>query len=151
MADLKLELTQVFDAPINKVWEAWTDIEKLKQWSGPEGMEIPLFECDFRIGGTYKMVMEGNPTGSEGGDMRHTVGGKYIEIEEPKKLVYSWLWEGQNPETHTTTITLLFKELGEGKTEFTLIQTGFPDENMVNEHNQGWTSTLRKLTKFLTV
>lgn len=36
MSDLKLELKQVFDAPIEKVWDAWTNPESLKEWKSPE-------------------------------------------------------------------------------------------------------------------
>lgn len=93
--------------------------------------------------------MEGIHASDPGKHIRVTVGGEYLEIEKPKKLVYTWLWEGSPPETHTTTVTILLKKVGENKTEVTLIHTGFADENMKKDHNQGWEPTFRRLEKFL--
>jgi uncharacterized protein YndB with AHSA1/START domain len=81
--------------------------------------------------------------------MNVAVGGEYLEIERPNKLVYTWLWEGAPKETHTTTVQVMLKKIGENKTELTLIHSGFPDDNMEMQHNQGWISTLNNLERFL--
>ena len=150
MADLKLEIKQVFDAPIEKVWDAWTNAESLKQWKSPEGMTTPEAEVDLKVDGNWHVVMEGDMTNGKEHAHSLLLSGKYLEIEKPNKLVYTWLWEGQPADTHNTTVTVLLKKVDDNKTEVTLLHTGFPDQNMVDEHTFGWNSTLKNLEKFLT-
>ena len=149
MADLKLELKQVFDAPIEKVWDAWTKPENIKQWLSPEGMINPEVAGELKPGGKYRIVMEGENLEVAPHSGTVIVGGKYLEIDKPNKLSFTWLWEGAPEETHTTKVTVLLKRLTKSKTEVTLIHTGFPDEDMRQEHNRGWNSTFRKLNKCL--
>lgn len=140
--ELKLELKQVFDAPIEKVWDAWTTPEQLVKWQHSPSGESKTATLDLKEGGEWRLVMIDN-------NHDLPVGGKYIEIDKPNKLVFSWLWEGQNPETHTTTMTILLNKVEENKTELTLIQTGFPDQNMVEEHTAGWKEILGILDEYL--
>ncbi len=142
-------ITKVISASIEKVWDAWTNPESMKQWLSPEGMTNPEVTNNFETGGKYRIVMEGRnmPNPSHNGLM--AVGGKYLEIEKPHRLVFSWLWENAPAETHTTKIMLLFKEISSDKTELTLIHTDFADDNMRYEHNMGWNSTFNKLEQFL--
>ncbi len=147
--DISLEIKQVFDAPISKVWDAWTNPDSLKQWKSPEGMTTPEVSVDLKVGGKYKVVMVGmdqaNPTAPE----RATVGGEYLEIDEPNRLVYTWLWEGAPAATHTTTVTVKLNKINDHQTEVILIQSGFVDQNMKEEHAKGWHSTFNKLNVFL--
>ncbi len=150
--EMKLELKQVFDASIEKVWDAWTDPQQLVKWQHSPSGDSRTASVDLKEGGEWRIVMvdKNHGEGEEGEYHDIPAGGKYIEIDKPNKLVFSWLWEGQNPETHTTTMTILLKKLEENKTELTLIQTGFPDQNMVNEHTHGWTEILSLLEEYLT-
>src|SRR6187402_3880340 len=34
------ETSRVFDAPRDKVWKAWTETDRLKQWWGPAGFKV---------------------------------------------------------------------------------------------------------------
>ncbi len=149
MDDNKVEITKVLNAPIEKVWDAWTNPESIKQWLSPEGMTNPEVSNDFNIGGTYRIIMEGHnmPDPNHNGIM--AVGGEYLEIEKPHKLVYTWLWENAPAETHTTKITILFKKLKAMQTEMILIHSGFADDAMRHEHAIGWSSTFEKLDLFL--
>lgn len=149
MNDNQVKIIKVLNAPIERVWEAWTNPESIKQWLSPEGMTNPEVNNDFNIGGAYRIVMEGHnmPNPTHNGLM--AVGGKYLEIEKPNKLVFSWLWENAPTETHTTKIMILLKKISEQKTEMTLIHTDFADDNMRHEHDMGWNSTFKKLEQFL--
>ncbi len=52
-----LVVTRVFDAPVEHVWEAWTEPEHVRQWWGPEGFTCPLARMDVRAGGTSLVCM----------------------------------------------------------------------------------------------
>jgi len=146
--ELTLELKQVFDAPIERVWEAWTNPEQLVKWQHSPSGDSKTADTDLKVGGEWRLVMR-DKNDQDQSDHDVPVGGKYIEIDKPNKLVFSWLWEGQNPDTHTTTMTILLNKLEENKTELTLIQTGFPDQNMVNEHTAGWKEILGLLEEYI--
>lgn len=52
-----LIITRVFDAPVEQVWQAWSDPEYVMQWWGPAGFTAPLASIDFREGGTSLVCM----------------------------------------------------------------------------------------------
>jgi 1,4-alpha-glucan branching enzyme len=45
-----------FDAPTDKVWEAWTNPDLLKQWLGPRKYEMIIDKYDFKPGGSYRYI-----------------------------------------------------------------------------------------------
>lgn len=52
-----LVVTRVFDAPVEQVWNAWVDPQRVMQWWGPEGFTSPVARMDFREGGTSLVCM----------------------------------------------------------------------------------------------
>ena len=48
---------RVYDAPVDAVWNAWTDPERVKEWWGPDGFTSPLCRMDFREGGATLVSM----------------------------------------------------------------------------------------------
>ena len=54
-----LRITRTFAAPRDKVFQAWTNPEKLKQWWGPPGYATPTGEVDLRVGGRYVTFLPG--------------------------------------------------------------------------------------------
>lgn len=148
MSENKIVIKRKLHASIEKVWDALTIPSNLAQWHSPEGMTCPEVTGDLRVGGRYRIVMEGKnmPNPDHNGIM--AVGGEYLEIERPTRLVFTWLWEGAPEKTHTTHIEINLKEI-DGTTDLELIQSGFPDDHMKHEHDMGWNSTFNKLDVFL--
>jgi uncharacterized protein YndB with AHSA1/START domain len=79
-ANRTLTLKRSFNAPINLVWEAWSQPEHIVHWWGPKGMKLKIHEHDFQVGGLWKYSME-MPDGRE-----FITEGVYIEIGELKKI-----------------------------------------------------------------
>jgi len=50
-------------------------------------MTTPLAEVDLRVGGRYRIRMQ-EPDGAS-----HTVTGVYLEVDPPRRVVYTWHWE----------------------------------------------------------
>ena len=63
LANKKIGVTREFDAPVEKVWKAWTESELLDQWWAPKPWKANTLSMDFRNGGTWLYYMEG-PDGS---------------------------------------------------------------------------------------
>lgn len=48
----------VINAPVEKVWQCWTDPEHIKQWAfASDDWEAPFAENDVREGGKFKTTM----------------------------------------------------------------------------------------------
>jgi uncharacterized protein YndB with AHSA1/START domain len=133
-----LTIKRRLKAPPAKVFAAWTDPEKMKQWMGPGAMTGQLTECDARIGGRYRWVMK-----SPDGEL-FDVGGVYREVVPNEKLVFTWAWKS-TPEVESV-VTVLFKPDGDG-TLLTLTHEQFLDEDACNRHQNGWDGALDKLDK----
>ena len=101
--DREVVLTRAFDAPRERVWDAYTKPELLRRWlSGPPGCELVGCEVDLRPGGRYRYVWRG-PDGVEMG-----MGGVYREVARPERLVYTESFDqdsagGENVETAVLT------------------------------------------------
>ena len=135
----KLTVTRIINAPQARVFKAWTDVEDMKRWTGPDELELGVFECDFRLGGRYRLGMVG-PDGAS-----YVATGSYKVIEPPRKLVYTWKWENEPPEAPETLVTVLFNDRGR-KTEVVVTHEGLR-EDAVQDHNEGWSGSLDKLVK----
>jgi len=73
-----VRLRRVYDAPIEDVWSACTDPERLGRWLGP-------IEGDLRVGGTFQL--------------KDNAGGEILRCEEPRLIKVTWvLGEGMPTE-----------------------------------------------------
>jgi uncharacterized protein YndB with AHSA1/START domain len=72
-----IEITQVFDAPPERVYQAFTDPDQFAEWYGPVGFPVDrdTVELDARVGGRqrFAMVSEADPSIRTGFDGRFTV------------------------------------------------------------------------------
>ena len=59
----KILVVRVFDAPVQKVWKAWTTPEILDLWWAPKLWKTNTKSMDFREGGRWLYYMQG-PDGS---------------------------------------------------------------------------------------
>jgi uncharacterized protein YndB with AHSA1/START domain len=132
-----IQVRRTIRAPRQRVFDAWTKTEELKKWHAPGPLTVTFAEIDLRPGGKYRIHMT-EPDGKE-----HKVSGVYREIDPPRKLVYSWGWDGDHP-VKDSTVTLEFIERGDA-TEVVLTHSGISHEGERKGHTEGWTSILDKL------
>ncbi len=113
-AKIDLEITRIFDAPREAVFQAWMDPERLKRWWGPKNFTNPVCELDARPGGAIRIHMRA-PDGTI-----YPMTGVVREIVEPERLVFvsAALDEQGNPLFEVLN-TIEFAEHGD-KTKLTL-------------------------------
>src|SRR5512144_2317401 len=75
-----LTLTRTFDAPRERLFEAWTDPAHVAPWWGPECFTNPVCELDPRSGGAIRIDMRA-PDGTV-----YPMAGVYREITAPSRL-----------------------------------------------------------------
>lgn len=80
-----LVVTRTFDAPIERVWQAWTDGAQVRRWWGPSGFTAPVAEMDVRVGGRSLVAMRA-PEAMGGRDMYNTW--TYTEVTPPTRLAF---------------------------------------------------------------
>jgi uncharacterized protein YndB with AHSA1/START domain len=79
--DNELLITRLIDAPVARVWRAWSDSSEIVKWWGPHGFSDESTSREFKEGGIWKHVMIG-PDGA-----RYLNTAKYVEIVPEKKIV----------------------------------------------------------------
>jgi PhnB protein len=77
----KITVVRYFDAPVEKVWRAWTEKELLDQWWAPKPWKAVSRSMDIREGGSWLYAMEG-PEGE-----RHWAKVDFKTIVKPKSIV----------------------------------------------------------------
>jgi|RhiMetdeSRZDD1v2_1073273.scaffolds.fasta_scaffold84769_3 uncharacterized protein YndB with AHSA1/START domain len=127
--------------PRERVFEAWLDSESLAQWMRPGDSTRAIVSVDPRVGGGFRIVMEG-PTH---GTIEHI--GEYLAIDPPSLLSFTWISE--KTDHQPTVVTIEFHERGTG-TELVLTHRHLPPA-AVEAHRMGWTDIVRLLDEALTV
>jgi uncharacterized protein YndB with AHSA1/START domain len=125
-----LRMRRTFDAPAERVFDAWTSEEVMRRWFHAErDWETSEAEVDLRVGGNVRVVMR-NPRE----DAEYGGGGQYTVIDPPNRLAFTWVWDR---ESHETLIEIEFEET-DGVTEVRFTHTGLLDEEALRSHEDGW-------------
>ena len=138
--DEVLEFEREFDAPRALVWKLWKDPEHMVRWHGPEGYWLTHCEIDFRVGGKWKRCM------SRAADHAHWIYGEYLEIDEPHRLVFTYV---NDFDPFETVVELDFSER-DGRTLMRFRQAPFPTVEERDSHGWGWSSGLDLFAAYLT-
>ena len=80
---LKIEMTRVIKASKQRVFDAWTRPEFVRQWFSSEVKTCTRAETELRAGGSYLFEMRGGSCGGvEGGTEISTsrVTGRYVKV-----------------------------------------------------------------------
>ena len=135
-----LVVTRNYPAPIERVYAAWTDASQLSQWFGPTDEHTSVADIDLRVGGNYRIAVH-----HVGGNV-HTVIGTYQIIDPPKKLAFTWNWDGSA--APDTLVTIDFTAQG-NSTDVKVTHEKFLDTDSRDKHNQGWNGGLNRLERYL--
>ncbi|MDG0875863.1 SRPBCC domain-containing protein [Paenibacillus thiaminolyticus] len=128
---LALPLDFQFTASIEKVWTALTDSSKLAKW---------IMENDFKPEVGHRFQFRTQPTEWWNG----IIEGEVLIVDAPHRLSYTWASGG---EKHTVTWTL--QDVGDGKVNLHLEQTGFSNTQGVEGAKYGWSNWFREFEKVL--
>lgn len=125
-------IERTLNAPIEKVWILWGDVEAMKKWWSPKHFTAPVIQNDFRPDGKFLFSMQA-PDGKVSWNT-----GKYLEIIPYQKIVSTMSFSDESgnpvPAEHygipgdwpdSVTVTVEFADL-KGKTHVTIRETGIP-------------------------
>ena len=148
---LDLVLERVVPVSPDRVWRAWTDPERLKQWFCPRPWRTSECEIDLRPGGVFRTVMQ-----SPDGESVSGVNGCYLEVVPNQRLVWTVALgpgfrplpqSGEVPQ-FTAIITL---EPVSGGTRYTAVAMHYDPEGAARHaelgFREGWGITLDQLVE----
>lgn len=159
-SSLDLTETRVFDAPLERVWRAWSEAGDVQQWWGPHGFTVPVVEMDFREGGSSFVCMQA-PEARGGALYCNTWTYRTIAPHARIEFVLHFTDEARNrldpaaipgmppgiPAGVPHEIT--FRELEGERTEMTIVETGYTTEAAHNQSKAGLQQVLEKLTAWV--
>lgn len=128
---LTLSLDFQYTTSIEKLWSAITDSSKLAKW---------ITENDFKPVVGHRFQFRHQP--SEWWD--GIVDGEVLIVDEPNRLSYSWA-VGEEKQT----VILTLQDLGDGKVNLHLEQTGFSNAQGLEGARYGWGNWFGKLETML--
>lgn len=108
-----LLMTHVFDAPVEQVWDTYTNPKHVSEWWGPKGTTVLGCYNDIRVGGTWRFTFRG----AEAQD--YIVSGIYQEVEKYKRLVYTDGFGEADSERPEALVTVMFTPLPDNRTKLT--------------------------------
>jgi uncharacterized protein YndB with AHSA1/START domain len=132
-----LEVRRHLRAPWQFVFTQWIEPHELAAWFGPIGFKVAAYAIDAVEGGGWWMTLR-TPGGEE-----LTVSGRFLTIEPPERLRFTWAPEregGRGPETEVQ-LTL---RPDQGTTRLTL-RHGPLAQEQVESYRKTWKSILDSL------
>lgn len=138
-------MTRVFDAPIETVWNEWTQPAAFADWFGSPTGDVPLesVSMDLRPGGAWRLTMFNGPN-----RRRIEWRGTYLEVDPPTRLVFNIT---DAPEGGFLDLVIVaLTDLGDGRTEMRVEQRGgglTPDEYL--RAGNGWSKFFDRMTERL--
>ena len=140
-----LILRRVYDAPVERVWKAWTEPAALAKWyvAGDDHV-VQYAEADVRVGGEYRVAF--GPPGAP----PYVEVGRFDEVVPLKRLAFRATVAVDDAEraaglAHVVTVVVEFIDLGDGRTQLILTDTG-PESWKSGE---GWLPCLASLARYI--
>jgi uncharacterized protein YndB with AHSA1/START domain len=112
-ADREIRIERVFNAPRDRVWQAFTDPKLVAEWWG-RGNKLVIERLDVERGGHWRFVEHG-PEGVHGFE------GRFREVTPPERLVQTFEWDGLPGYVIINDTT--FEDVGDGRTR--IVTTSF--------------------------
>ena len=144
-SDREIVGSRIMDAPPELVFKAYTDPDLIPRWWGPRRYATTVDKMDVRPGGVWRFVHRA----ADGGE--YAFNGVYREIVPPKRLVYTFNYEGAPG--HEAVETVTFEEAEGGKTRMTdhlLFETREERDGMLNSGmEEGAAETIDRLAELL--
>jgi uncharacterized protein YndB with AHSA1/START domain len=97
-------VTQIFDAPREKVWKAMTDPKYIPEWWGPRNMTTKIDKQDLKVGGTWRYIQY-DKDGKE-----FAFRGVFQTVNKPQEISFTFKWEAMPG--HVLTQTMVLEDMG---------------------------------------
>ncbi|MCR9135911.1 MAG: SRPBCC domain-containing protein [Alphaproteobacteria bacterium] len=131
-------------APRERIFRSFSRSDLLAQWFTPTtDIVIDILDFEFAAGAAFRFRYT-MPDGRQ-----PVVGGVYESIDEPERIVMSWIWEDPDPLAGIP-MRVTFQFIADvGATQVTIIHEHLPSDKACSIHADGWEASLDRLEDFL--
>ena len=137
-ASATVQLRRRIMATAEQIFDLWTRPELMVRWMSPfPGPVDCRARCDPRPGGAFSLVMAS-------ADARRDVSGTYVEVDRPRRLVFTWVGPLTN---HVTTLVTVELTPHGDATDLVLTHERLPTQAIVAGHTAGWGHILDHLAE----
>ena len=128
-AAMRMTISAEFDAPVERVWQLWSDPRQLERWWGPPTYPATVVDHDLRPGGRVSYFMTGPEGDKAGGWWR------IVAVEAPRRLEFEDGFADDagepNLDMPVMTIRVTLDELGAGTRMD--VETTFPSAEAMEQ------------------
>jgi uncharacterized protein YndB with AHSA1/START domain len=103
-----VEIIREFEAPVDRVFRAWTDPALVARWMGPRSVDMRIQTWDCRSGGEYRYT-----ACRDGEEIAHFYG-SFHQVRANERLVQTFGFDEMPDAVSLDTMT--FEDLGDGRT-----------------------------------
>jgi uncharacterized protein YndB with AHSA1/START domain len=114
---------RLLSAPPAVVYDEWLDPEALSDWMCPWPARATTIDLEPTIGGSLRIEIEEN-------GVRFDVMGRFVELDRPRRLSFTWSCSTLEPINDETLMT---------------IQHALLPPEFVNQHQAGWAQIAEQL------
>ena len=138
-----IHLVNTFPAAPERLYASWTDPIEISQWFGSRPGSLHSAEVDLRPGGRWRFTESASAAGAVGFE------GHYIEVEQERRLVFSWSKftvdaAGIHSESTPSQVEVNFEPVDEG-TKMTIIHSRISDRTLRDDFAFGWGRAMAQL------
>lgn len=134
-------VSREYPYPPERVFDAWLTPEITQRWLfTTDNSEVIRCDIDARVGGKFEII-DKRDSGEFKGEIRHI--GEYLEIDRPRRLVFTFGVPQFDPAMSRVEIDIVAKGSG---CELTLTHYGVPAE-WREQTTGGWTMLLGNLER----
>ena len=145
--DRQIRVERVFDAPLDRIWQAFTDPALVARWWG-RGNRLVIERMEVERGGHWRYV-EHSPDGVHGFE------GRYREVAPKERIVRTFEWDGMPGYVIIESAT--FEDIGNGRTKLVVTslfhtteeRDGMLDSGMEGGMNESFAALDRLRTRSL--
>jgi len=133
-------VTRQFNCSKNTLFKWIAEPSLISKWFGPKHLSVSNVKSDFKVGGHYEIeLLKPDAT-------RFTIGGTYLEIDQPNQLTFSFIYSGLPKLPPDSTVQISLKEISSFATELALIQKFETIASDMENRTRAWKNMFQKLT-----
>ncbi len=118
-----------------QVYAAWLDPEQLRRWWWPQ-LPDTTYQVEPWVDGGYQIHSQTAGFGCRG---------RYVELEEPHRIVMTWVWEPAEDDVSEDLVTVTLTPFDDGTVVHLSHQMAAADDPSGLE--QGWSDVLARLAE----
>lgn len=136
-----IQIERIFDAEVETLFQAWTQLEHLSQWWHPMGETLNDVKAELKQGGAVTYYI---------GEAGLEITGIYREVVPNQKLVYTWIWNmNDEGSIEGYTLHVEFKSIDKANSKLEVLQEGFSSVDSMASHQEAWVGSMNNLATYL--